>query len=41
MTNIFPRKEFEELTDNSNPIEFQIIDWYIPETDKKERDENE
>lgn len=32
--NKLPRDELHELLDNSKPIEFQITDWFIPETDK-------
>jgi DNA polymerase delta subunit 1 len=35
----FPRKEAEELS-NSSILEFQITDWFVPETDKN-REPNE
>lgn len=37
MTNIFPRNDNICLKDNKEIIEYQIIDWFIPETDKKEK----
>jgi DNA polymerase elongation subunit (family B) len=39
MTNIFPRNDNISLKDNKENIEYQIIDWFIPETDKKEKTE--
>ena len=30
----FPRKEIDDLIDNSEEIQLQITDWYIPENDK-------
>ena len=30
----FPRKGIPELLDNTNPLKFQITDWYIPENDR-------
>ena len=35
----FPRKEADELSDSSI-LEFQITDWFVPETDKN-REQNE
>jgi len=34
MNNLFPRKEIDDLKDNKKSLEFQIIDWCIPEVDK-------
>jgi len=33
----FPRKEDVPLLTNKKSLEFQIIDWFIPETDKSEQ----
>ncbi len=40
--NLFPRRDdIEELKDNSTEIIYQITDWFIPETDKNNKKEEE
>jgi len=36
--NPFPRLDINELSDNTQPIIYQITDWFIPETDKNKSD---
>ena len=36
--NIFPRKEIEELKDNKQILNFQITDFFIPESDRNRKE---
>jgi len=36
--NIFPRKEIDELKDNKSALNFQITDFFIPESDRNRKD---
>lgn len=37
--NIFPRENIDAISNNKTEINFQITDWFIPESDKQDRNE--
>jgi DNA polymerase elongation subunit (family B) len=38
--NIFPRENIDAISNNKKELNFQITDWFIPESDKQDRNED-